>query len=136
LDLEAVKEVLDDHRFRALFAAALFTANQGGWTIRELADQLGISKSSLDRLVQKGKAGHGKKLKLPRVEVTAPPVGAQECNHRRLYSDKRKRVCLRCLLSNFEGSPELARHQNFDPVPEDAPPPPRKFKPRLKKKAK
>jgi transposase-like protein len=133
LNLNAVRQILADSTLQTFFQAALLTANRGGYTIRELSEQLDIPRSTLHRWISQAR---DRSQKIPRVEVTAPPVGAQECNHRRLYSDKRKRVCLRCLLSNFEGSPELRRHANFDPVPEDAPPPPRKFKPKLKKKAK
>jgi transposase-like protein len=138
LNLAVFHQVAADARYKALFQAAVLTAKEGGYTVRELAEQLGVGKSTIQRWVQGGRVlrDKQKKERIPRVETTAPPVASQECNHRRLYSDKRKRVCLRCLLSNFEGSPELKRHPNFDPVPEDAPPPTRRFKPRLKKKAK
>lgn len=129
----AIQQILADAKLQALFQAALLTANQGGFTIRELSDQLGVPRTTLHRWISKAR---DRSKKIPRVETTSPPSAAQECNHRRLYSDKRKRVCLRCLLSNFEGSPELKRHTNFDPTPEDAPPPMPKFKPKLKKKAK
>jgi transposase-like protein len=133
LDLVAVKQILSDAPVRMFFQAALLTASENGWTFRELSAQLGIPTTTLYRWVSRAR---NERKKIPRVEVTAPPVGAKECNHRRLWSDNRRRICLECLISNFEGSPELRRHQNFDPVPEDAPPPPRKFKPKLKKKAK
>jgi transposase-like protein len=120
LNLEVFQQVVEDARYRALFQAAILTAHEGGYTVRELADQLGISKTTLHRWVQNGRSARDKKKpeRIPRVEVTDPAAAAYECNHRRLYSDKRKRVCLRCLLANFEGAPELRRHPNFDPTPE------------------
>ena len=95
--------------------AALLTASEGGWTVRELAEQLGMPKSTLHDWISRARRTN---VKIPRVEVTDPAAGAAECNHRRLYSDKRHRVCLRCLLSNFERAPMLARNANFDPAPE------------------
>jgi hypothetical protein len=133
LDLQAVHQVLSDLPLRTFFQAALLTAQKGGWTIRELSDQLGVPRSTLHRWIA---TARDRSQKMPRVETTSPAVGAKGCNHRRLFSDKRRRVCLECLLSNFEGAPELKRHPNFDPASEDAPPPKRKFKPKLKKKAK
>ena len=128
MDLQAFHQVLSDLPLRTLFQAALLTANKGGWTIRELSEQLGVPRSTLHRWIS---TARDRNKRIPRVEVTDPPSGAG-CNHRRLYSDKRRRVCLRCLLSNFEGAPELKRHANFDPAAEDAPLPKRKFKPKIK----
>jgi transposase-like protein len=120
LNLAVFHQVAADSMFRALFQGAILTAHEGGYTVRELADQLGVSKSSIHRWVQNGRLlrDKNKKERIPRVETTSPPSAAQECNHRRLYSDRRRRVCLRCLLTNFEKSPELIRDPNFDPPPE------------------
>jgi hypothetical protein len=118
LDLVAVKTILSDAPLQMFFQAALLTASENGYTIRELSDQLGVPRSTLHRWIM---TARDRRKRIRPVEVTAPPVGARECNHRRLFSDKRKRVCLQCLLSNFEGSPELARNRNFDPEPEFIP---------------
>ncbi len=120
MDLQVFNQVVQDAKYRALFQAAILTAHEGGYTVRELAEQLGVSKSTLHRWVQNSRAlrDNSKPKRIPRIETTAPAVGSSQCNHRRLYSDKRRRVCLQCLLTNFEGSPELRRHENFDPKPE------------------
>ncbi len=120
MNLVVFHQVVEDAKYRALFQAAILTAHEGGYTVRELADQLGVSKSSLHRWLKNARLvrDKSKPKRIPRVEVTDPAAAAFECNHRRLYSDKRKRICLRCLLSNFERDPDLQRHPNFDPAPE------------------
>ena len=115
LNLANVQQVLADLPLRTFLQAALLTASEGGWTVRELAEQLGMPKSTLHDWISRARRTN---VKIPRVEVTDPAAGAAECNHRRLYSDKRHRVCLRCLLSNFERAPLLTRNPNFDPTPE------------------
>jgi transposase-like protein len=115
LQLVAVRKVIRDGPLRALFQAAILTAHESGQTVRELADQLGTSPTNLFRWISEARE---RRNRIPHVETVMSPAVDDVCHHERLFSDDRKRVCLDCMETNFEDSPELRRHPNFDPRPE------------------
>lgn len=120
-NLSAIRAVKQDAFMMAVFRAAIYTANEQGATIREIADQLGVSKSSLHRWIQRER---DRRSQNPWAIPVYTPSADGGCNHRLLDAPGR-RFCLTCCMSNFEKDPALKRTRATDPKPEPAIEPPK-----------
>lgn len=113
-NIAAIRTVKHDSFMMSVFRAAIYTANEQGATIREIADQLGVSKSSLHRWIQRER---DRRTRNPWAIPVYTPAADGSCNHR-LLDVPGRRFCLQCCMSNFEKDPALRRTRATDPRPE------------------
>jgi DNA-binding transcriptional ArsR family regulator len=103
-------ELLNRYRMEVVIYAVLLQENQGGASVRELAERIGVSKSTVHRWLMKARD----RARNPQVELFDPRDGrpfqeGKDCAHDEKFRLGNRKVCLRCLISNFEGTPILER---------------------------
>lgn len=115
IDVSAVKQVMERPFHRAVFAAALLLANEGGATVAELAAQLGVGKGAIRRFTRQARA---RRQRQPRAWlVYSAAIEGAQCDHASLFGPG-LRICLDCLMSNQPDHPALRRHQTDEPARE------------------
>lgn len=104
MDLAIAHELIKSVHLKSIFQAVLLTAREDGYTVAELARQLGVPKRTLYRWIEKAKARQLDRPRNPRAELHSRPAGAPAgpCNHSNAFFLGRRRVCLDCLASNLE----------------------------------
>lgn len=122
MDLATAQEILKSVALKAAFQAFLLTAREDGYTVEELARQLGVSKRTLYRWIAKQKSSRPRN---PRAELVYPPCGDDpgflQCTHSEAFYLGRKRICLVCMASNFERDLKAQRDPATDPKPDKVP---------------
>lgn len=133
---EVAYDLLTKYRMEVVIFAVLLQENERGASIRDLAERIGVSKSAVHRWLIKARD----RARNPQVEIFDPGDGGpfsesprEDCGHTDKFWLGSRKVCLRCLISNFEGTPLLERAGI--PLESEKRKPPPKFKPKGKKSA-
>lgn len=132
-------EILNRYRMEVVIYAVLLQEKEKGASLRDLAERIGVGKSTIHRWLIKARD----RARNPQVELFDPLAGLpygegsrKDCGHPDKFWLGSRKVCLRCLISNFEGTPELNRACLPIAGQDDPKKSPAKFKPKGSKKAK
>jgi hypothetical protein len=128
LNLEAVREVAASPLKSALLGAAVLLATENGFTIKEIARQLGIAKGRLRRYSDQAR---DRRLRDPRAHLVYAAAIESGCGCGRMFKVRYRYeggapkairqpliICLDCLRSSWADHPALRIHPDEMPKPE------------------
>lgn len=122
MDLKTAQEILKTAYLKGAFQAFLATARQKGATVSMLAEQIGVSERTMYRYLARIKQTGRKAPRGPYAEVVGRPAAvAGPCEHDGTFFIGRRRICIECMVANFQRELDAQRDPSTDPKPDKVP---------------